>query len=69
MQKMRLVVEVQARLDWIEPPKDMSEEAMREYANSMAAKAGKQLEPAVQLLVADLLNAQTPNAKILDIVF
>ena len=57
MDKTRIVVDVAARIDWPYPPKDRVEEAMREHANVMAAAAGKKLEIAVQLLVAELLNA------------
>ena len=62
--KMRLVVEVSARIEWVEPPKNPTEEAMRERSNNMARKAGVQLEPSVQLLVAALLDAQAHNAKL-----
>jgi hypothetical protein len=55
--KARIVVDVAARIDWKYPPKDAEEEAMRKHANVMAAAAGKKLEIAVQLLVAELLNA------------
>lgn len=61
MDKSRIVVDVAARIDWQHPPKDRAEEIMREHANVMAAAAGKKLEVAVQLLVAELLNAQVPN--------
>ena len=62
MEKQRIVVDVAARIDWMNPPKDRAEEAMREHANVLTAAAGKKLEVAVQLLVAELLNAQVPNA-------
>lgn len=64
MRKMKLVVEVRARIDWIEPPKDTNEAAMREYANNMATKAAAQLEPVVQSMVAVLLNATDSNGGI-----
>lgn len=63
MEKQRIVVDVAARIDWMNPPKDMTEAAMREHANAMTAAAGKKLEIAVQLLVAELLNAQVPNTE------
>lgn len=62
MEKMKLVVEVHARFVWLEPSANVGEEAIREYASNMASAAGKQLEPAVQLLVAEILSAKMPNA-------
>ena len=61
MEKMKLVVEVTARFDWLEPPNGSADDYLRQHASNMAAAAGKQLEPAVQLLVAELLSAMMPN--------
>lgn len=61
MQKIKLVVEVHARIDWIEPPKDANESVMREYLNNIAVNAGKRMEPAVQLLVAEFLDSHKTN--------
>jgi hypothetical protein len=55
MLKPRLVVDVLARIEWSAPPATMQEEALRATANTEAQRAAAALEPAVQLLVATLL--------------
>lgn len=55
---MKLVVEVRAHFEWAEPAGSPESEMMRGYANNIVADVGKQLEPAVQLLVAEFLAVQ-----------
>ena len=61
MPKPKIVVSISAKIEWLEPPKDKTEEIMREHTNMIAAAEGKKLETAVQLLIAELLNAQVGN--------
>lgn len=56
--KVELVVNVDAKLVWLHPPKNTEEQIMREQADVMARKAAHSLNTAVQLLVLELLNAQ-----------
>ena len=53
--KPRLVVEVQARFDWPEPPKDIAEQVMREQLDAEVGAIAAQLKQAVNLLVAEFL--------------
>lgn len=57
--KMRLVVEVKARLDWLTPAENDSERIMREAANNEVAATAHELKDAVQLLVALMLTRRT----------
>ena len=58
MKNQTMIVEIRARMEWLEPPKNKDEEIFREVVNVMTGQAGKQLEVAVKLLIAELLNAQ-----------
>ena len=58
MNKMKLVVNVSAKFEWLEPPKNMEEQVIREQADVMAKAAAHNLNTAVQLLVLELLNAR-----------
>lgn len=53
--KMRLVVEVKAHLDWLNPPATKAEEIMRAHANVMAAKAAFDAREVAALVVSQLL--------------
>ena len=59
MNKPKIVINITAKVEWPQPPKDSIEEHMRVMANVITAEAGKKLETAVALLVAELLDAQT----------
>jgi len=61
MSKNKLSVNVSAKFVWVDPPKNMAEEAMRKQADIMANEAAHKLEQVVQLLVLELLNNQVPN--------
>lgn len=54
--KMRLVVEVKARLNWLNPPANKAEELMREQANVMADNAAFDAREVTALVVSMLLN-------------
>ena len=54
--EMRLVVEVKARLNWLNPPANKAEELMREQANVMADKAAFDAREVTALVVSMLLN-------------
>ena len=56
--KMRLVVDVKAHLDWLNPPANKEEELMREQANVMAAKAAHDVREIAALAVSLLLSAR-----------
>jgi hypothetical protein len=55
MEKQRIVVNVEAKIDWMFPPENEQEKIMREYANNYVRAAGKKSEQIVSLLVAVLL--------------
>ena len=55
---MMLVVGIKAQIVWADSPKDIEEEIMRKRTNIMVAKAARQIESAMELLVAECLNAQ-----------
>ena len=55
--KMRLVVEVKARLNWLNPPANKAEELMREQANVMADNAAFDAREVTALVVSMLLKA------------
>jgi len=59
MKKMKLIVDVRARFDWLEPPKDTAEELARVQADIMAGVAADRLRQAFHLLVAEFLNAES----------
>ena len=52
---MRLVVEVKAHLDWLTPPDNKADEAMRQRADLMAAKAAFDTREIAALVVSMLL--------------
>lgn len=61
--KMQLIIEPRARFEWLEPPKNRAEEIMREQADVLAASAMHRIEPAIRVLVMELLhNDMPPNA-------
>ena len=53
--EMRLVVEVKARLDWLNPPATTHEQILREAASAEAQRAASEIEDAVKLIVAVML--------------
>ncbi len=55
--RMRLVVEVTARFDWREPPKDEPERIMRENADIEARRAAHRIQYIAQAMVAEILSA------------
>lgn len=55
MEKMKLIVNVDARFDWMLAPETMQEKAMREHADILAKEAANKLNAAVTLLVAEFL--------------
>jgi len=57
MKTPKLVVTVNARFDWMEPPSSPEIEAMRAQANVLAGAAAHQLNQAVQLIILELLNS------------
>ena len=53
--KSRLVVEVKAHFDWLNPPATTAEEVMRQQANVMADKAAFDVREIAALVVSMLL--------------
>lgn len=54
---MRLVVDVTARFDWREPPRDERERIMREQADVEARRAAQRIQYIAQAMVAEILSA------------
>jgi hypothetical protein len=61
--KMRLVVEVKAHLNWLNPPATKTEELLRGQANIMVDKAAFDVREIVALIISLLLAERAPNVK------
>ena len=63
VEKMKLIVDVKARFDWLEPPKDTADEVVRAQADILAGVAADRLKQAFHLLVAEFLSTES-NAEL-----
>ena len=57
MNKDRLVVNIDAHFDWINPPASKEIESVRATANILAKEAAHKLNQAVQLIILEMLNS------------
>ncbi len=57
MKKKQLVVEVRARFDYLEPPRDRQEASFREQERHRIGALAKSLEPAIQASIRKTLSA------------
>lgn len=58
MKPLKLVVNIDAHFDWMEPTDDPAVQAMREQASVLAKATAHQLNYVVELMVLELLNAK-----------
>jgi len=59
--KAQLVLNMQARFEWLDQPENKADEIMRERADILASEALSRIEPAIKVLVMELLNTNVPS--------
>ena len=57
----QLVLEMRARFDWLTPPANTAEAVMREHVDRLAEAAILRIEPAIRVIVMELLNTDAPS--------